>query len=63
MPAAFDNNYQSIMRDIDWHRGSPYIWRISDYDELMKSEFLFARKFDEDVDSQIIDLIVSTLSQ
>ena len=44
LPVAFDENYQSIMRDIDWHRGSPYIWRTSDYDELMKFEFLFARK-------------------
>lgn len=33
------------MREIDWKRGGPYVWQDSDYDELVRSEKLFARKF------------------
>ncbi|NLC18426.1 MAG: hypothetical protein GX757_04270 [Clostridiales bacterium] len=38
------------LRFIDWKRGSnssPYIFRISDYNELINSKSLFARKFNE----------------
>lgn len=45
------------IRYIDWehHEGSsPHTLRIGDYEELMKSECLFARKFDTDVDEEII---------
>lgn len=54
---AFDNNYISILRYIDWKRGKPYVFRISDYDELVNSPFLFARKFDLDIDANIVDAI------
>ena len=47
----------SIQRYIDWERGTPYIFRASDYDELMESDCLFARKFDETIDNVIIDKI------
>lgn len=53
----FDDGARSIMRNIDWKRGRPYVWRLSDYDELMSSGFLFARKFDETIDAEIIDRI------
>ena len=33
------------MRAIDWHRGHPYVWTEKDYDELINSHKLFARKF------------------
>lgn len=33
------------MREIDWKRGGPYVWQDTDYDELVRSEKLFARKF------------------
>ena len=52
-----DDNYISIMRAIDWHRGSPYTWKIDDYNELMTSANLFARKFDETQDENIIEKI------
>ena len=42
------------MRAIDWTRGSPYEWKVSDFDELINSNKLFARKF---TDSNI-DLIL-----
>lgn len=49
----------SILRYIDWKRGTPYVFRASDYDELMESDCLFARKFDETVDNDIIERIYS----
>lgn len=42
------------MRLIDWGRGRPYIFRSEDYEELINSPYLFARKFDENIDGQII---------
>ena len=44
-------------RKIDWQRGRPYTWEKKDYQELINSEELFARKFDESIDKEIIDLI------
>lgn len=49
------------LRLIDWERGAPYVFRSQDYDELMASPQLFARKFDERVDSAIIRKIADTL--
>lgn len=57
----FDDDFHSIVRDIDWNRGGPYVWRTEDFDELMTSDFLFARKFDESVDAGIIDRIYEKL--
>lgn len=45
------------MRKIDWKRGKPYIWREKDFDELIESPYLFARKFDINVDMAIIEKI------
>lgn len=55
------DDYHANMRDIDWKRGRPYTWRNTDFDELMKSNYLFARKFDEQIDNQIIDRIYMRL--
>ena len=44
-------------RLIDWKRGNPYTWRKQDFDELVNSDLLFARKFDIVVDNQIINCI------
>lgn len=33
------------MRLIDWTRGNPYVWQEQDYEELLSSNKLFARKF------------------
>lgn len=41
-----DDNYIACMRYIDWNRGNPYSFSIEDYQELMESGCLFARKFD-----------------
>ena len=45
------------MRHVDWKRGSPYVFREKDYKELKEIYGLFARKFDEKIDKNIIDLI------
>ena len=42
------------MRFIDWKRGDPYLFHSSDFNELISSDLLFARKFNEDVDNDII---------
>lgn len=46
-------------RAIDWTRGSPYIWggAADDFDLLMQSNCLFARKFDERIHGEIVDKI------
>lgn len=50
----FDNNTQAIMRLIDWNRGNPYVFTIDDYEEIKNSNMLFARKFQANVDEEII---------
>lgn len=42
-----EDEYDSCMRKICWNRGNPYIWTEKDFDELINSDKLFARKFDE----------------
>lgn len=42
-----DEQYQSCLRKIDWERGDPYVWMPEDFDELIESSYLYARKFSE----------------
>lgn len=44
------NDYKSCMRLIDWDKGPdyPHIWTCQDWEELVSSDRLFARKFSED---------------
>ncbi len=49
------------IRCIDWKRGEPYVFRKEDFGMLMDSEFLWARKFDSRVDSEIIRMIAEQL--
>ena len=52
MPEVPDTRY------IDWERGSnnnPYVFRESDYEELLNSTALFARKFDFNIDKKIVE--------
>ncbi|MBP5288324.1 MAG: glycosyl transferase, partial [Clostridia bacterium] len=44
---SFSDDYRGIMRLIDWDRGQPYTFREGDEAELLGSEMMFARKFDE----------------
>ncbi len=42
--------------------GHPYVFTANDYDMLMSSGFLFARKFDETTDPEIISMIVRDIN-
>lgn len=69
MNSYFQNNiydsedqFEACMREIDWKRGNPYVWRNNDVNELKKSNRLFARKFSTkymSVVNEIIDYISS----
>lgn len=48
------DEHDQCMRLIDWQRGTPYIWRITDLNTLLTSNRMFARKFDEKIDSKVI---------
>lgn len=52
---SFSNDYIGCLRMIDWNRGKPYTFTENDYDELVGSNFLFARKFDVNIDSLIVE--------
>jgi hypothetical protein len=47
------------LRYVDWETGPEYprILRTNDYEKVIESEKLFARKFDEKIDREIIELI------
>ena len=53
----------SSLRFTDWKRGQPYIFRNEDFDTLIKSEALWARKFSALVDPVIIDRIIQHLTK
>lgn len=53
------DEFRGCMREIDWIRGRPYIFTESDYDMLINSDKLFARKFDQRKDEEIIDKLVN----
>lgn len=57
-----DNIVNDSLRYIDWERGNPYIFTREDYEKLIQSQDLFARKFDENRDSDIIDTILRKVS-
>ena len=53
-----DNIAGNNLRFIDWHRGSPYTFTSDDYSQLVESDRLFARKFDENVDLNIVEMLL-----
>jgi len=57
------NNHFACVRLIDWHRGNPYVWRAEDYDEIMASPCLFARKFDLNIDREIVEKILESITE
>lgn len=58
----FDNDPHAIMRLIDWRRGTPYTFRSADKEELFTSDMMFARKFDSEIDQDIIKEISDRFS-
>lgn len=68
----FENDkLQGNLRYINWwdvheSSGSPYIWREKDFDSLMKAKKMghfFARKFDENVDNNIIEEVYNKVKK
>lgn len=60
----FDDSIEANKRLIDWNRGNngnPYVWKISDKELIDKSECLFARKFDINIDEEIVNYIISKI--
>ena len=43
-----DDNQLAAARLIDWKRGRPYVFRLNDFDEIINSPAMFARKFSSD---------------
>lgn len=60
--AGFENDYKACMRYIDWKRGTPYVFRSEDLDEILHVDKMFARKFDEKIDKSIIEELYKKLS-
>jgi len=58
-----DTIVEDNLRNINWDEGPefPKIWRTKDFERLKCSEKLFARKFDENVDNEIIKQIEKQL--
>ncbi len=59
----FDNDYHACMRLIDWKRGSPYIFGMDDWKELIECDYIFARKFDYIQKPEIVDKLKEYLKQ
>ena len=60
----FDDKHESsCARLIDWKRGSPYTFCLSDLEEIQNSPAMFARKFDEVVDADIVRKIQELYSR
>ena len=59
----FDCLEESVMRRIDWQRGRPYTFTREDYNYIMDSPYLFARKFNEIVDEKIVDMIYEEVNR
>lgn len=57
------NELVGCQRFMDWGRGRPYTFREDDFNLLMNSEMLFARKFEDEVDKKIVDQIFCQLNQ
>lgn len=57
-----EEEYVGCLRAIDWNRGYPYVWGgvQTDFDELIGSKYLFARKF-SCTNKEIIDKIYKHL--
>ena len=56
-----EDEFASSLRLIDWQRGSPYVFRSSDFDELVGSGRLIARKFSEKVDFDVVERLYAHL--
>lgn len=47
----------------DWNRGKPYIFKTEDFSRLIKLPYMYARKFDETVDDEIITMLENHINR
>ncbi|WP_461215927.1 beta-1,6-N-acetylglucosaminyltransferase [Lacticaseibacillus sp. GG6-2] len=59
----FDDSKLGNMRFIEWVNHAPRDLTIEDFDILKRSELLFARKFNPDTDSAIIEAVLNQLAR
>lgn len=64
----FENSPNANVRLIDWGRrngNSPYTFKMDDYEQLINvdEDICFARKFDEDIDFEIVQKLYERLSK
>ena len=59
----FSSKSEGNLRYVDFsaHLPSPKTLTMDDYDQIMKSDCLFARKFDINKDRQVVDKILENL--
>ncbi len=60
-PEFAPSHSDEYTRYIDWVRGNPYIWKKSDYNELIHAPGVFARKFSPETDRMIIQMLTDRL--
>ena len=58
---SLDDELNGCQRFMDWKRGRPYTFRNEDFDLIMHSGMLFARKFEDAVDKNIVDRIYNEI--
>lgn len=59
---CMDDLKKGSQRYIDWNRGKPYVFRENDFEDLINSPYMFARKFDVNTDNEIIEKIIFYLN-
>lgn len=53
--AGAESTEEAAMRLVDWERGGPYIFKSEDYQKLINSDMIYARKFDCQIDNNIVN--------
>lgn len=65
--SRFDDDIHANMRLIDMKKrgnnGNPYTWRSSDWEEIKSSDCLFARKFNVDLDREIVRKVYKNVTK
>lgn len=65
MQSSFKNSVEMMLTYVDWTNcnGSPRTLNTSDFDKLINSNFLLARKFDNDIDSNITNKLTEYIKE
>jgi len=57
------NEYENNLRHIDWNKGQPFTFGIDDLNELLLSDKLFARKFDEKKGLEVVNKLYEYIKE